>query len=260
MILREKIMLSDLKSTYMDLSHGTTWILENDTTNFIFEVCTTTCIGGMVTIELNPSGADIPTTEENKKEYVKTAIEYCVLCHLTKVLDEHGPKPLIGGIFVINIDKLFKDKPEPSKSVFVSSQFTMKTEKYHCLVVLMGGIKDQSHKTSLNDIHCLRVWLALRPCGWVMMIEPTMGRPTPVGGTLSTGISYVCAPAGPNAIDKGLSRLSKFGGSRGHTQWGLYKSPYGLAIEDATGTPGISILRRVSRPYSPPVTSQDKRR
>lgn len=49
---------------------------ENDITDVIDETFTTTedRFGELVTIELKPNGADIPVSEENKKEYVE-----CVL-------------------------------------------------------------------------------------------------------------------------------------------------------------------------------------
>ncbi len=51
---------------------------ENNITDVIDENFTTTedRLGVMVTIELKPGGADIPVTEENKKEYVNLIIEY----------------------------------------------------------------------------------------------------------------------------------------------------------------------------------------
>ncbi|KAF9504242.1 hypothetical protein BS47DRAFT_1368929 [Hydnum rufescens UP504] len=94
------------------------------------------------TNELKSGGADIPATEENKDEYIETIIEYHISCCLAKVFDEHGPKLLIGGMFTTDVDKPFKDKSAPSESVFVSSQFTTRTEKYRQPVVLMRGIEN----------------------------------------------------------------------------------------------------------------------
>ena len=51
---------------------------DNDITDVIDETFTTTedRFGEMVTVELKPGGADIPVTEENKKEYVSLIVEY----------------------------------------------------------------------------------------------------------------------------------------------------------------------------------------
>ena len=51
---------------------------ENDITDVIDETFTTTeeRFGEMVTVELKPGGADVPVTEENKKEYVNCVVEY----------------------------------------------------------------------------------------------------------------------------------------------------------------------------------------
>ncbi|KAF9521135.1 hypothetical protein BS47DRAFT_1357065 [Hydnum rufescens UP504] len=125
MILKKKITLSDLESIDADLFRGMTWILENDTTDVIFETFTTTedRFGEMVTIELKPGGADIPVTEENKKEYVETVIEYrisrrvreqfdafmsgfseLIPQELINVFDERELELLIGGMSDIDVD------------------------------------------------------------------------------------------------------------------------------------------------------------
>jgi E3 ubiquitin-protein ligase NEDD4 len=51
---------------------------ENDITDIIDETFTTTeeRFGEMVTIELIPGGADMPVTQDNKKEYVDAVVEY----------------------------------------------------------------------------------------------------------------------------------------------------------------------------------------
>lgn len=55
---------------------------ENDITDVIDETFTTVedRFGELVTIELKPGGADIPVTEDNKKEYV----EYAQLLHSSR--------------------------------------------------------------------------------------------------------------------------------------------------------------------------------
>ena len=51
---------------------------ENDITDVLYETFTTTeeRFGEMVTIELKPEGESIPVTEQNKKEYVDSVVDY----------------------------------------------------------------------------------------------------------------------------------------------------------------------------------------
>lgn len=51
---------------------------ENNITDVIDEKFTTTedRFGEMITIDLKPGGADIPVTEDNKKEYVDLIVEH----------------------------------------------------------------------------------------------------------------------------------------------------------------------------------------
>lgn len=125
MILKKKITLSDLESVDAELFRGMTWMLENDITDIIDETFTTTedRFGEMVTIELKPGGADVPVTEENKKEYVDTVIEYrisrrvkeqfdafmsgfseLIPQELINVFDERELELLIGGMSEIDVD------------------------------------------------------------------------------------------------------------------------------------------------------------
>ncbi|KAF8334176.1 uncharacterized protein EI90DRAFT_3051375 [Cantharellus anzutake] len=125
MILKKKITLADLESVDAELHRGMTWILENDITDVIDETFTTTedRFGELVTIELKPGGADVPVTEENKKEYVETVIEYRIVRRvkeqfdafmsgfselipqeLINVFDERELELLIGGMSDIDVD------------------------------------------------------------------------------------------------------------------------------------------------------------
>ncbi|KAF9507813.1 hypothetical protein BS47DRAFT_1258799, partial [Hydnum rufescens UP504] len=72
--------------------------LGSDTIELIFETLITTeaCFGKMATIKLKPGGADIPITEENKKEYVESILEFCNLHCL--ILNEHELELLIGSM------------------------------------------------------------------------------------------------------------------------------------------------------------------
>ena len=103
MILKKKVTLADLESVDAELHRGMTWMMlarwfsigdvlticicrENDITDVIDETFTTTedRFGELVTIDLKPNGADIPVTEENKKEYVEcVTILYLVTVVLT---------------------------------------------------------------------------------------------------------------------------------------------------------------------------------
>ncbi|KAF8448024.1 hypothetical protein L210DRAFT_3527707 [Boletus edulis BED1] len=125
MILRKKVTLSDLESVDAELHRGLTWMLENDITDIIDETFTTAeeRFGELVTIDLRPGGADIPVTEENKKEYVDAVVEYrisrrikdqfeafmsgfseLIPQELITVFDERELELLIGGMSEIDVD------------------------------------------------------------------------------------------------------------------------------------------------------------
>ncbi|KAJ3511679.1 hypothetical protein NLJ89_g3952 [Agrocybe chaxingu] len=125
MILKKKVTLSDLESVDAELHRGLTWMLENDITDIIDETFTTTeeRFGEMVTIELKPGGADVPVTEENKKDYVDHVVEYRISKRvkdqfeafmsgfselipqdLITVFDERELELLIGGMSEIDVD------------------------------------------------------------------------------------------------------------------------------------------------------------
>ena len=97
---------------------------DNDITDVIDETFTTTedRFGEMVTVELKPGGADIPVTEENKKEYVSLIVEYRISRRvkeqfdafmsgfselipqgLINVFDERELELLIGGMSEIDV-------------------------------------------------------------------------------------------------------------------------------------------------------------
>ncbi|KAI0075827.1 HECT-domain-containing protein [Panus rudis PR-1116 ss-1] len=125
MILRKKVTLADLESVDAELYRGLKWMLDNDITDVIDETFTTTeeRFGEMVTVELKPGGADIPVTEENKKEYVNLVVEYriekrvkeqfdafmsgfseLIPQDLINVFDERELELLIGGMSEIDVD------------------------------------------------------------------------------------------------------------------------------------------------------------
>jgi E3 ubiquitin-protein ligase NEDD4 len=142
MILKKKVTLSDLESVDAELHRGMTWMLcesitlilltsinffacrENDITDIIDETFTTTeeRFGEMVTIELKPGGADVPVTQDNKKEYVDHVVDYRISKRvkeqfeafmsgfselipqdLITVFDERELELLIGGMSEIDV-------------------------------------------------------------------------------------------------------------------------------------------------------------
>ncbi|KAF8522137.1 hypothetical protein BU17DRAFT_75225 [Hysterangium stoloniferum] len=125
MILKKKVTLGDLESVDVELYRGMTWMIENDITDIIDETFTTTedRFGELVTIDLKPGGADIPVTEENKKDYVEAIVEYrisrrvkeqfeafmsgfseLIPQELINVFDERELELLIGGMSEIDVD------------------------------------------------------------------------------------------------------------------------------------------------------------
>ncbi|KAG8820719.1 hypothetical protein FRC17_010070 [Serendipita sp. 399] len=124
-ILHKKVTLPDLESVDAELFRGMNWMLANDITDVIDETFTTVedRFGEHVPIELKPDGANIPVTEENKKEYVEAVIEYRVHKRvkeqfdafmsgfnelipqdLITVFDERELELLIGGMSEIDVD------------------------------------------------------------------------------------------------------------------------------------------------------------
>lgn len=109
------------------ISHvlGLTFVCrDNDITDVIDETFTTTeeRFGEIVTIELKPGGADIPVTQENKKDYVGAIVEYRISKRvneqfdafmagfselipqdLINVFDERELELLIGGMSEIDV-------------------------------------------------------------------------------------------------------------------------------------------------------------
>ncbi|KAJ3753770.1 hypothetical protein F5878DRAFT_629384 [Lentinula raphanica] len=125
MMLGKHMSLPDLESIDAELHRSLIWMLENDITDVLDETFTTTeeRFGELVTIDLKPNGADIPVTEENKKEYVDAVVEYRISRRvkdqfsafmeglleliprdLISVFDERELELLIGGISEIDMD------------------------------------------------------------------------------------------------------------------------------------------------------------
>lgn len=97
---------------------------ENDITDVIDETFTTSeeRFGELVTIDLKPGGADIPVTEENKRDYLDAVVEYriskrikdqfeafmsgfseLIPQELITVFDERELELLIGGMSEIDV-------------------------------------------------------------------------------------------------------------------------------------------------------------
>ncbi|KAJ7250836.1 hypothetical protein B0H12DRAFT_1120053 [Mycena haematopus] len=125
MILSKAMALTDLEAVDADLHRSLNWMLENDITDVLDETFTMTeeRFGELVTIELKPSGGDIPVTEENKKDYVDAVVSYrisrrvksqfdafmeglleLVPSELINVFDERELELLIGGMSEIDMD------------------------------------------------------------------------------------------------------------------------------------------------------------
>ncbi|KAH7910826.1 hypothetical protein BJ138DRAFT_1152053 [Hygrophoropsis aurantiaca] len=125
MILGKKATTADLEGVDADLHRSLIWMLENDITDVLDETFTATedRFGEIVEVELKPGGADIPVTEENKKEYVEAVVEYrtqtrvkaqlqafmdgfleVIPQDLINVFDERELELLIGGMADIDTD------------------------------------------------------------------------------------------------------------------------------------------------------------
>ncbi|KAF9507811.1 hypothetical protein BS47DRAFT_1398275 [Hydnum rufescens UP504] len=119
-ILKKKITLSNLKIIYMNLSHGTTWILENDTTSLIFETIT---------------GFNELTPQE-----------------LINVFDECKLKLLIDDRFDSEVNGPSKDMSGPPESMSEPSKSEMKTDLSCHPVIIMSGIKKSHSCKPLRNI------------------------------------------------------------------------------------------------------------
>ncbi|KAG1809007.1 hypothetical protein EV424DRAFT_1529068 [Suillus variegatus] len=124
-ILGKKSTLADLEGVDADLYRSLVWMLENDITDVLDETFTSTedRFGEIVEVELKPGGADIPVTEDNKKEYVEAVVEYrtktrvreqsqafmlgfqeIIPRDLIELFDERELELLIGGMSEIDTD------------------------------------------------------------------------------------------------------------------------------------------------------------
>lgn len=125
MILRKKVILSDMEGVDADFYRNLEWTLNNDIDGILdltFAV-EDDLFGKIVEVELKPGGSEIPVTNENKREYVELVTEWkierrveeqfksfmsgfneLIPQELVNVFDERELELLIGGISEIDVD------------------------------------------------------------------------------------------------------------------------------------------------------------
>lgn len=125
MILRKKIVLSDMEGVDADFHRNLEWTLNNDIDDVLDSTFSVEddLFGKIVEIELKPGGSEIPVTNENKREYVELVTEWkierrvdeqfklfmsgfneLIPQELINVFDERELELLIGGISDIDVD------------------------------------------------------------------------------------------------------------------------------------------------------------
>uniref|UniRef100_T1JDY1 E3 ubiquitin-protein ligase n=1 Tax=Strigamia maritima TaxID=126957 RepID=T1JDY1_STRMM len=123
MMLGKTITITDMESVDSEYYNSLVWILENDPAELDIRFCVDEeTFGLMHQRELKPNGANIPVTQENKKEYIDLVIlerfmsriqpqmnafleGFCEIVPLTliKIFDEQELELLIGGIGKIDV-------------------------------------------------------------------------------------------------------------------------------------------------------------
>ncbi|XP_037944611.1 E3 ubiquitin-protein ligase Smurf1 isoform X2 [Teleopsis dalmanni] len=124
-LLNKPITLGDIEGVDPELHRSLTWMLENNINGIIDSTFSVenNSFGALVVHELKPSGASIPVTEENKREYVKLYVNYrfmrgieqqflalqkgfCELIpnYLLRPFDERELELVIGGISSIDVN------------------------------------------------------------------------------------------------------------------------------------------------------------
>ncbi|QIW97366.1 hypothetical protein AMS68_002884 [Peltaster fructicola] len=125
MILKKKVILSDMEGVDAEFYRTLSWSMENDITDVIYSTFSVEDerFGEKVTVDLKPGGRDIEVTNENKKEYVELITEWriqkrveeqfnafvagfheLIPADLVNVFDERELELLIGGIADIDVD------------------------------------------------------------------------------------------------------------------------------------------------------------
>lgn len=125
MILRKKVVLTDMEGVDAEFYRNLEWTLNNDITDILeltFSV-EDDQFGEIVTVDLKPGGRDIAVTNDNKREYVELVTEWkisrrvdeqftaflsgfneLIPQELVNVFDERELELLIGGISEIDVD------------------------------------------------------------------------------------------------------------------------------------------------------------
>ncbi|WFC96390.1 HECT-type E3 ubiquitin transferase [Malassezia brasiliensis] len=132
MILKKKILLSDMESVDADYHRSLQWMLDNPIAGIMEETFSAIDdkFGEMITVELKPGGEHIEVTDENKREYVERMVEWRIVkrveeqfrafisgfselipLDLINVFDERELELLMGGMSEIDVDdwKRFTD-------------------------------------------------------------------------------------------------------------------------------------------------------
>lgn len=74
-MLDKEITLQDMESVDIEMFNSLTWIIENDPQDLEFSFCIDEeKLGQIVQVDLKPGGSEIPVTNENKREYVKSVV------------------------------------------------------------------------------------------------------------------------------------------------------------------------------------------
>ncbi|WFD08500.1 HECT-type E3 ubiquitin transferase [Malassezia vespertilionis] len=132
MILKKKILLSDMESVDADYYRSLQWMLDNPIDGVMEETFSAIedKFGEMITVELKPGGEHIDVTDDNKREYVERMVEWRIMkrveeqfrafisgfselipLDLINVFDERELELLMGGMSEIDVDdwKRFTD-------------------------------------------------------------------------------------------------------------------------------------------------------
>lgn len=125
MMLRKKVVLSDMEGVDAEFYRSLQWIIDNDITGILDLTFSAEDdkFGQVVEVDLKPGGRDIEVTEENKHEYVELICEWKIYRRieeqfkafidgfnelipqeLVNVFDERELELLIGGLAEIDIE------------------------------------------------------------------------------------------------------------------------------------------------------------
>ncbi|KAK9320086.1 hypothetical protein V1517DRAFT_330433 [Lipomyces orientalis] len=125
MVLKKRVVLTDMEGVDADFYRNLSWTLDNDITD-VLELTFSTeddRFGELVTVDLKPDGRNIPVTNDNKREYVELITEWriskrveeqfkafmsgfneLIPQELVNVFDERELELLIGGLADIDVD------------------------------------------------------------------------------------------------------------------------------------------------------------